>query len=164
MSLTRRVRHDHPWLASQRTGKRWGLAGRRAQVQVNLMRRRQDFKRGNREWQEHPDHTFARPTSWGPERYWIYQVLQPEIADAEHGQSGTERPQMASTVLSMARDLTRVAFVTQETTVNMSSFGPALESAFARAGIPRRSETPRQWQNVFASARDGQPAGISQQP
>ena len=40
-----------------------------------LVVRRQDFNGMDRPWQEHPDATFQRPTSWGPERFWIYQVL-----------------------------------------------------------------------------------------
>ncbi len=46
-------------------------------------------------------------------------------------------------VVPLTRNI-RVLSFTQDTTVNMSSFRPALETAFARAGIPRRSDTPRQ--------------------
>ena len=43
---------------------------------VLLMLCRADFRRGvDHEYQEHPDDTFARMTSWRPERFWIYQVL-----------------------------------------------------------------------------------------
>jgi len=37
--------------------------------------RREDFQPGDPPWQEHPDNTFERPTSWGPGPKWIYQVL-----------------------------------------------------------------------------------------
>ena len=40
-----------------------------------LVLHRGDFRRGSRSWQEHPDDTFARPTTWRPEAFWIYQVL-----------------------------------------------------------------------------------------
>ena len=41
----------------------------------HLLVRRQDFPPGGRRWQEHPDDTFERPSSWGPEPVWINQVL-----------------------------------------------------------------------------------------
>ena len=44
-------------------------------LSTRLVACRKDFLPGGRQWQEHPDHTFKRPTSWGPEQFWIYQVL-----------------------------------------------------------------------------------------
>ena len=46
-----------------------------ASPQTCLRLRRQDFQPGDPPWQEHPDDTFARPTSWVPGPKWIYQVL-----------------------------------------------------------------------------------------
>jgi len=104
---------------------------------------RQDFKGGKRKWQEHPDSTIPRPTSWGPKPYWIYQVLQPELLITSAVRVECGRLSHGVSVVLFMRSLRALSFM-QDTTVNMSSFGPVLEAAFARAGIPRRSGTPRQ--------------------
>ena len=50
--------------------------------------RREDFRPGDPPWQEHPDDTFARPTTWAPGQFWIYQVLVPSTSNTAPHQSG----------------------------------------------------------------------------
>ena len=107
------------------------------------MLRRVDFRSGDREWQEHPDDTLPRMmTLYLPERFWIYQVLPRSLLMAVtrdwHG-----GPCTASTV-AVKRGVNRPLFLTQDTTIKMTSFVPTLESSFAAARIPRRSGPPRQ--------------------